>query len=221
MDEFKVLYEHWLQSYMITDISATYSSKDINEVFTLFLILEQGPEFQVGITEKLECMLEILNLQYFGLVQVRFSLTPDWNAEAEVLFGRIDEDKKGYLDAEGLQFVALALIMPELKFLEPIMLRKQTNDLLKEMRHTNGIVSMKCFKNYLIHKAWTSLQDLKVFSDKLQTIFDIWRQVRAKILRREIDELSQCTFLGGNKQDLPSIWNQAIMLSISNTVKSK
>jgi hypothetical protein len=33
------------------------------------------------------------------------------------------------------------------------MLRKQTLELLKEMRHTNGIVSMKGFKNYLIHKS--------------------------------------------------------------------
>ena len=77
MDEFEVLYSHWLNSYKISDISKTHSSKEINEIFTLFLILEEGPEFQIGIVEKIECMLEILNQQFSQQLSNVFKVTEE------------------------------------------------------------------------------------------------------------------------------------------------
>ena len=216
-----MLYLHWLQSCKITDVSKTHSSNQINEVFSLFLVLEEGPEFQVAITEKLECMLEVLSQQFSAQITESHGLSEEWNTEAERIFLKIDEDRKGYLDGEGLQFFTLALIMQESRNLEPLMLRKKTHEMLKEMKHTNGIVSMRGFKNYLIHKMWNTLQHITSLAGKLQRVLDIWRSIRSKILRREIDDLAQCTFLGGNKQELPSIWNQAIMLSLNTSVKSK
>lgn len=220
MDEFHVLYLHWLQSCNITDISKTQSSTEINEVFSLFLVLEEGPDFQVAIIEKIECMLEILNQQFSSQILQNFRVSEEWNVEAEKIFLKIDEDKKGHLDGEGLQFFVISLAMSEKRNLEPLVLRKRTNDILLEMKHTNGVVSMRGFKNYLIWKGWTRVDDLSVVFNNLQRVLDIWRNIRSRILHREIEGLAQCTFLGGNKQELPSIWNQAIMLSLNNSVKS-
>lgn len=214
------MYEHWLEIYGIKNCIKTHSSNEINEVFTLFLVLEEGPEFLIGIVEKLECMLEIISQQFSSQLYSTFGVSEEWDVQAEILFGRLDVDKKGHLEAENVQFFTAALMLPEVKTLEPIMLRKHTLETLKEMNHTSGLVTLKNFKSYLINKKWMRLTDLSQLTEKFQCIVDIWRGLKKKILKKEISDLSQCCFLAGNKQELPSVWNQSVILSVMEGTKS-
>jgi hypothetical protein len=214
------LYEHWLEIYGIKNCIKTHSSNEINEVFTLFLVLEEGPEFLIGIVERLECMLEIISQQFSSQLCSTFGVSEEWDVQAEILFNRLDVDKKGHLEAENVQFFTAALMLPEVKTLEPIMLRKHTLETLKEMNHTSGLVTLKNFKSYLINKKWVRLADLSQLTEKFQCIVDIWRGLKKKILKKEITDLSQCCFLAGNKQELPSVWNQSVILSVMEGTKS-
>ena len=220
MDEFFALYEHWLTSYNIADSLRTSSSKEINEVFTLFLIIEEGPNFQMALAEKANFMLEILNLQHSRHVSQVYSLSDHWQRKAELIFNKLDIDNKCHLNSEDLQFLSISLILPELRSIDPIMLRKQSGALLQEMSHTNGIVSLKSFKNFLIQKSWTKLSDLESLDEKLEKVASAWYQIRQKILLRELDSLSECSFLPSNKHFFPSIWSQSIILSLQSSLKS-
>lgn len=219
-EEFDTLYHHWLETYGITDLSLIKSSPEINEVFTLFLLIEEGPDFLLALPEKLEFMLQVLNLHHFSFIAHKYSLTDDWNYEAESIFTMLDTENKGHLDGENLQFMVLAQILPEIKSLEPIMLRKQTQSMLLEMSSNNGIVTSRCFKNYLVHKSWTKASDLQGLMDKLVRLEKVWKKVKLSIIKRESEDLADCALIAGSMSKFPSIWTQAINLSLMPCIKS-
>jgi hypothetical protein len=218
VEEFNALYQHWLETYEIQDLSQIKSSQEINEVFTLFLAIEEGPEFLFALPEKLEFMLQVLNLHHFSVISKKFGLFDDWDFKADEVFAMLDSENKAHLDGENVQFLVLALILPEIKSLEPIMLRKQTHSMLIEMFSTNGIVTLKCFKNYLVHKGWTKKSDLEDLQEKLMKVKKVWKKVKISVIRKECEDLSDCALLTGCRS-FPSIWSQSISLSMTSSIK--
>lgn len=186
----------------------------------MFLIIEEGPEFLLALAEKVQVMLEALNMYHYRELSADVGVSEEWNFSAEEIFEVLDSEAKGHLDGEDLQFLVLGIILPELRSLEPIMLRKQTQSMLLEMSATNGIVTLRCFKNYLIQKNWTKLTDLIEIQEKLTKIKKVMKKIKISIMRKETEELSDCLFLAGCKKPFPSIWSQSINLSLSPNIKS-
>lgn len=220
IEEFNELYEHWLKTYGIKNLTLTKSSQEINEIFSLFLVIEEGPDFLLALAEKVQVMLEALNMYHYNELTVDVGVSEEWNFQAEEIFYDLDGEGKGHLDGENLQFFVLAIILPELRSLEPIMLRKNTHSMLLEMSAANGIVTLKCFKNYLIQKNWTRSSDLVSIQEKLMKIKKVVKKIKVGIMRKEVEELSDCYFLAGCKKPFPSVWSQSINLSLSASIKS-
>lgn len=125
------------------------SSQEINEVFTFFLILEEGQGFQVKIIEKLEKMISAITSEFNSILIERFSIgvfnvNTDWIQLAESLFEIMDEENIGHIDAESIQFLVLTLVLPDSRNCDPIIIRKNTFQMLKDMNHTNGLVTLRC-----------------------------------------------------------------------------
>ena len=164
-------------------------------------------------------MLDEIYVDYSKRLLLNIGITDEWNIEAEKLFSLMDEDRKGHIEAEALQFWALSILVTEVNCLEPILLRKQTGAFLQEMHHTNGLVTMRGWKNYLIKKNWKDPFEIKELSEKFQQIIESWRNIRMTVFNSE--SLMNYNFLNSNNQDLPSIWNQCIVTCISSFVHLK
>ena len=164
-------------------------------------------------------MLDGLYSYYSSYLIDNKHVSEEWNLEAEKLFALLDEDKKGHLEAESIQFWVLTLLAPEVNCLEPTLFRKQTSTFLQEMQHTNGLVSMRGWKNYLLNKNWTDPLTLKLMSENFLKTLSYWKQIRATVFSSE--SLATYNYLSSSTENLPSIWNQCIISCVSsNNIKS-
>lgn len=164
-----------------------------------------------------ESVLDEVYKDYSKRLKLRFNVTDEWNALAEGLFTMMDEDKKGHIEAEAVQFWAAMILIPEVKTLEPILLRKQTGDFLQEMRHTNGLVTMRGWKNYLIEKNWKTEPSLKSLEERFNKTIETWSNIRTNVFNSE--SLANYSYLNSTKHDLPSIWNQCILNCVTGFSK--
>ena len=167
-----------------------------------------------NLTIFIENMLDELYFDYSKRLKSLFKVTDEWNSEAERIFCIMDEDKKGHIDAEVLQFWVASILLSEIHSIEPIFLRKQTETFLQEMKHTNGLVTMRGWKNYLIRKNWKTFEALKALSEDFIIIVNAWKHIRTTVFGPE--SLANYIFLNSSDQDLPSIWNQCILSSVSS-----
>jgi hypothetical protein len=240
-EELYILIDQWQDTYGITQQLSTQSSALINEVFTFFLILEQDKEFKDKLLQKVDYMqLEkiMAGLNYHfnrKLVESKLgkdvlgnsipNISEDWVSymqlqEAEGIFHTLDEDCKGHIDSEMVQFLQLAIALPTIKYFDASILRKQTFNFLKDLYHTNGLVSLRNFKAYFMRQGFSELEDLQKLRDSVLLLSDIWRDVRLRSLARDVEGVGNCNFLAISRLAFPSIWQQAIHINVPNTLKS-
>lgn len=72
----------------------------------------------------------------------------------------------------------MGLLIPEIQFYDSVYVMRHTNKILNEMKHSNGLVSLRNFKNFLITHNFYSVKDLTRLKDKVKKIIKIWRDVR-------------------------------------------
>ena len=213
------MYSNWLNTYGIKELITSQSSKKIDEIFTFFLLQEEEEDILKHIMLIIENILDEIYLDYSNRLILNYGITDDWNIEAEKTFSLMDEDKKGHIEAEALQFWALSILITEANCLEPSLLRKQTNIFLQEMQHTNGLITMRGWKNYLIKKNWKDPYVIKKLSENFQRVIEIWKNIRIQIFNS--DTLANYNFLNNSTQILPSIWNQCILSCLSSFTSLK
>eukprot|EP00361_Fabrea_salina_P007345 CAMPEP_0202440106 /NCGR_PEP_ID=MMETSP1345-20130828/36516_1 /ASSEMBLY_ACC=CAM_ASM_000843 /TAXON_ID=342563 /ORGANISM="Fabrea Fabrea salina" /LENGTH=406 /DNA_ID=CAMNT_0049054679 /DNA_START=239 /DNA_END=1459 /DNA_ORIENTATION=- len=229
-EEFSSLYKEWQHNYDLTDLLSIRSSNEVSEIFTFFLILEEEKLTQEELTLKLETMIAALNYNYNQQLLTEVlgkdcegqqigPVSQDWVTYSESIFWKLDEARKFHIEAEAAQFLVLTMLLPELKSLEPSLLRKHTYQLLQDMNHTNGLVSMRAWKNYLLYRGMKSSQDLANLEERLQHIFNIWKALKQRISRNELEDFQGCLDLCCPSEFLPSIWNQAILFNLQENTK--
>ena len=194
------------------------------------MILEEEKLTEEELTLKLETMIAALNHNYNQQLLTEVlgkdcegqqigPVSQDWVTYSESIFWKLDEAHKFHIEAEAAQFLVLTMLLPELKSLEPSLLRKHTYQLLQDMNHTNGLVSMRAWKNYLLYRGMKSSQDLANLEEKLQHIFNIWKTLKQRIFKNELEEFQGCLDLCSPGEFLPSIWNQAILFNLQENTK--
>ena len=144
-------------------------------------------------------------------------ISPNWNSKAEKIFGLMDEDRKGHVDAEGLQLWTVVLVVGKAGTVEPILLRKQTFNVMQEIKHANGLVSMRAWKNYLVKKGWLSEQVLDQFLKDLIKVKDLWKKARDIVFQSETFVKAEGE---GKWVGLHTLWEQCVVCCV-NVVKSK
>lgn len=164
-------------------------------------------------------MLDELYSDYAKRLKSIANVTDEWNSEAEKIFGLLDEDRKGHIETEALQFWVLSVLLTKVGSLEPILLRKQTSNFLQEMRATNGLVTLRCWKNYLLKNNWKRASDLQVLYEQFVKVIETWKSIRKTIFTNE--SLINYRFLSIPTEELPSIWDSCIQNSIKEVLINK
>ena len=210
-------YSLWLEENAINDLLTSQSSRKINEVFTFFIIQQQNEEFFENFSAVLENMIDDIYSDYSKRISLLFKVGPEWNSVSEKIFALMDDEKKGHIAAEGLQLWTLCRTLSKVTNLEPILLRKQTFSVLQEMKHTNGLVSMRSFKNYLINGGWVSLQSVQELLDELIKVKECWQEVRSTVFSSE--QFAKYHICSENPA-ITTLWEQCIAGSIQEFVNT-
>lgn len=215
--EFFENYSLWLEENAINDLLTSQSSRQINEIFTFFIIQEQNEEFFQNFSAILENMIDDIYTDYSKRIGLVYQVGTEWNSVSEKIFALMDDDKKGHITAEGLQLWTLCRTLSKVTNLEPILLRKQTFTILQEMKHTNGLVSMRSFKNYLINGGWVSLQSVQELLDELIKVKEYWQEVRLTVFSSE--QFAKYR-ISSEKSGISTLWEQCILGSIQEFVNT-
>lgn len=173
------------------------------------MLQEENEDFVQNISIAIENILDGVYSFFSKELETTRNVTAEWNAEAEKLFSLLDEDRKGHLEAEAIQFWVLTLLAPEVGCIEPILFRKQTSAFLQEMQHSNGLVTMRGWKNYLLNKHWNESLTLKLMSENFEKTIGVWKDIRVRVFNSE--SLANYNYLRSSEEKLPSIWNQCIL----------
>lgn len=105
-------------------------------------------------------------------------MSDSWIKEADSLFALLDEEEKGSIDSDRIQFFLMALLLNEIndtnKKEMPELIRKQTKAIMEHMGSTNGIVTLRNFKSYLLIQRLRRESEVQALKSNLTTILSAW-----------------------------------------------
>jgi hypothetical protein len=155
----------------------------------------------------LENMIDDVYSDYSNRLGKLVGVKEDWNFKAEKIFALMDDEKKGHVDAEGLQLWTISQTLEKVASVEPILLRKQNFVDLQEMKHANGLVSMRSWKNYLVRKGILDGMELEKLFNRVLKVKQAWKNAKEKVFSAE----NMVKSVGGKSIVLiNSLWEQCI-----------
>lgn len=66
-----------------------------------------------------------------------------------------------------MQILVLSMVLGSNKFINPVILRRQSHKMLQDMMHTNGMISMRAWKKYLLLRGFTHEEHVSVLLSKI------------------------------------------------------
>ena len=164
-EDFSTLYTEFLKHNSLIAYPVHLSSPSAIPVsLTHRLCFEQEPEEKPidNLQQKISLLgdehnTQLLRSDSLGIDGTKTPIKPckpSWIFVAENLFSALDEEGRGFIDADRLQFFLLALLSGEItaknkEAMVPLV-RKQVSMLLTHMQHRDGEITLRNFKGYLV-----------------------------------------------------------------------
>ncbi len=117
----------------------------------------------------------------------------------------LDGEGKGYITAENVQWLYLALGLDTCESSEG--LRISVGELLQLMNHCAPYVTLRDFKNYFLTHGFNLPEEIVRIHSRLTQICQIIETLKSKVLKSGLDNpMSLCLNFATATLKLPSLW---------------
>ena len=106
----------------------------------------------------------------------------EWVSEVERLYEAIDEEKRGAIEGDRVQFFLMALLLTEIKDHNKqdmiLLVQKQTASIMDHMFHCRGFITMRSFKQYLMIQRLRREAEIQTLHKNMLKISQAWATAR-------------------------------------------
>ncbi|CDW89710.1 UNKNOWN [Stylonychia lemnae] len=202
--EFTQIYLEWMKKRDITNAILNTSSKIafsnlFNEQQYLFELLQNYLKDATIIESHLPKMLDILTTEFNQIIktqnyfnQITLGLdsveqpipliNQEWIDEVEKLYAILDDECRGSIDSDRIQYFLMALLLNEIKSFNRddmiLLVQKQTAAIMEHMYESNGVINLRNFKQYLLIQRLRREAEIQTLKSNLQKINRYWLKAK-------------------------------------------